>query len=97
MVVVSNYTIEDGATLSTTSTEIVAQRDSRAGFVITNLDSSITVYLAFDKDAIVEKGVALLAGTSMAFGGDLTNVKAIYAIAASGTPKVSWTEFCNQI
>lgn len=58
---------------------------NRRGMIIANIDAAITVYIG-DSSVTSATGVPLLAGASMPANVGPTNI--VYAIAASGSPKV---------
>jgi hypothetical protein len=76
--------------LSTTQEQVLASNSSRIFAEVKNLDSSITVYIGDDTSVTSSNGHALKAGEAFVFEG---YTGAIHAIAASGTPTVSYVEW----
>lgn len=74
--------------LSTTQETLVAARATRRSVFVQNLDASITVYIGFDTTVSSTTGIRLKAGEGLS----LNTRAAIFAIAASGTPTVSFAE-----
>jgi hypothetical protein len=74
---------------STSAAQIVPARPTRTGVAFTNLDAAITVYFG-PAGVTTANGYPLKAGMSWA----PTWVGAIFCVAASGTPVVSfWDEY----
>jgi hypothetical protein len=75
-------------TLSTTAEVLAAQRSGRRRITIRNHDGSILVYVGNSAGVTSGTGFALGAGATI----ELESDAAVYMIAASGTPLVSFIE-----
>lgn len=77
-------------TLSVASGLLVAANQNRRSIILCNDDAAIVVYLAFGVAAVLNAGLRLGPGQMtpviLDWAGD------IFAIAASGTPKVTFVE-----
>lgn len=76
--------------LSTTEEEVVAANTARRFVEVKNADGAINVYLGKDDTVTAANGHLLRPGESFAFEG---YSGAIWAIAASGTPNVTFIEW----
>lgn len=76
----------DQMSLSTTAQEVVGVNSSRKSTLIRNLDAAITIYIGYTSSVSATNGTELRAGEPMT----LNTTRAIFAIAASGTPRISW-------
>jgi hypothetical protein len=83
----ANYATSHVALNASTPTSLVSVRAARRAVLVTNTDSSITVYVG---GAAVSSttGHTLVAGASLT----LPVTGAVYGISASGTPSVAVTE-----
>ena len=87
----SNNSLTTGQNaLSTTAEVVIAANPSRMFAEVTNTDASISVYLGKDSSVSSSTGHILKAGSS--FGWENYSGP-IWAIAASGTPTVSFLEW----
>lgn len=75
-------------TLSTSAELLAAERSGRRRITIRNHDGSILVYVGTTSSVTSSTGFALGAGATIALESDA----AVYIIAASGTPLVSFIE-----
>lgn len=79
----------DSLALSTTSAPVMAANPQRVYAIVTNLDGTIKVALAYGATAVTAKGVVLAAGEKH----EIRNYTGVVAaVAASGTPSVAFTE-----
>jgi hypothetical protein len=85
----SSFTSGQNA-LSTTAEVVIAANAARHFAEIKNSDTSISVYLGKDGSVTSSTGHLLKAAESFGFG-DYTG--AIWAVAASGTPTVTYVEW----
>jgi hypothetical protein len=76
--------------LSTAAEVVVAANTARRYAEVTNTDAAILVYLGKDNTVTTANGHVLGAGKSFGFEG---YTGAIWAIAASGTPNVTFVEW----
>lgn len=76
--------------LSTAAEVVLAESPNRAFCEITNDDIAIKVYLGVSASVTTSTGHVLKPGASMAFEG---YTGPIYAIAASGTPTVTFVQW----
>lgn len=77
-------------TLSTTAEVVIAANSARVFAEVTNDDAAIKVYVGFDGTVTSSNGHVLKPGASMSFEG---YTGAIWCIAASGTPLVTFIEW----
>jgi hypothetical protein len=76
--------------LSTTNEVVLAANSSRVFAEVTNADAAINVYIGDDNTVTTANGHLLRPGSSIGF----ENYRgAIWAIAASGTPNVTFVEW----
>lgn len=83
----ANYTTTQVALNASTATLLKALNSTRRAILVTNNDSSITVYVGVST-VTSSTGHKLAAGASIT----IPTTAAVYAISASGTPSVSITE-----
>lgn len=76
---------------ASTPTVVVAARRGRVRVVVRNLSASITVYVG-DSGVDSGDGFPLFSNTPAGESVSLFTEAAVYAIAASGTPSVSYIE-----
>jgi hypothetical protein len=77
--------------LSTSAEQVLAANDSRKYAEVKNTDAAISVYLGVDNNVSSSTGHLLKAGEAFGFGDNYTGP--IHAIAASGTPTVTYVEW----
>jgi len=76
--------------LSTAAEVVIAENPNRSFAEVTNDDAAIKVYLGKDSSVSTTTGHVLKPGVSFGFEG---YTGAIWAIAASGTPTVTFVEW----
>jgi hypothetical protein len=73
---------------STSAAQALAARATRRKVSVKNLDGSIVIYVGHDATVSSTTGYALAAGASVV----LDTTAAVFAISASGTPRLSFVE-----
>ncbi len=86
----SNINASQAAT-STSASQVLAARLTRRSVSVKNLDSSITIYIGHDGTVSSTTGMELKAGESIS----IDSSAAIFAISASGTPRLAFLESFN--
>lgn len=97
MSLIATQANNDSVAVGTSNTTVLAENNSRIGLTISNI-SDTDIYLGFGEAAVVGKGTYLKAnGGSLTLDNTLLCQLAIYAISASSSKNVSFTEFLNKI
>ena len=86
----SNTLTSGQSTLSGSSSAVIADNPNRIGLAIVNDDAAIKVYFSTTSAVSITNGHVVKPGTECVLYG---YVGPVYMIAASGSPKVTFTEW----
>ncbi len=84
----------ESMSIGTSSVEVVGPNDDRAGIIIKNV-GPMRVWLAWDNDAVLNKGFALEMDEQISFGAGLVSIGDLNAIVMSSMTTLAWQELEN--